>query len=265
MLYLHGKAHAPSYLTTMSTLFIHQHETDSTNRYLAEAYRTATPGMPIRTAEMVIVQADYQTAGRGRGTHVWESARGENLLCSILIHPKNVRAMHQFILSKAGALALHAVLNAYVGDCTIKWPNDIYYKDSKLAGTLIETNIKDNAVDTCIFGIGLNINQTAFPAHLPNPVSLRNITGEEIDIMGVMKHIVTAFTNRLSLVYEGQDDVIREAYNNALYRRGKDCRFRDSQGEFTGRIDGAAYDGALLLWVGDDIRTYRVGELEYIL
>lgn len=253
------------YLFIMSTLFIHQNETDSTNRYLADTYRTAAPDMPIRTAEMVIVQADYQTAGRGQGTHTWESARGENLLCSMLVHPQGVKTVDQYILSKAGALALYDLLNAYVGNCKIKWPNDIYYKDRKLAGTLIETTLKGDEVDTCIFGIGLNINQTVFPEHLPNPISLYNIVGQEVDIMGVMKHITIALVDRLKQVYEGQCDKIHADYDAALYRHEGMFRYRDSKGEFTASIKEVADDGHLLLEDADgQIRSYTVGEVEYL-
>ena len=125
--------------------------------------------------EMVVAVAEYQTAGRGQAGNSWESERGKNLLFSILTCPQNIAIADQYVLSMAGALALKAALDRYTDHITLKWPNDIYWHDRKISGTLIETTVKGKRIDRCVYGIGLNVNQSEFRSNAPNPVSLYNI------------------------------------------------------------------------------------------
>ena len=143
---------------------IHLEETDSTNRYLRE--------LPAND-DFVAVTADYQTAGRGQGSNSWESERGKNLLFSLRIRPTMVAPAQQFVLSMAGALALKSALDSYTDGITLKWPNDVYWNDRKISGTLIETSVADNMLKTCIFGIGINIR----PPEGDFPEELRAIAG----------------------------------------------------------------------------------------
>lgn len=108
----------------MNTKIIKLEETDSTNTYLKNY-------SPSDDEEMVVAVADYQTAGRGQGTHAWESERGKNLLFSILVRPVWVPVTRQFLLSMAGAIALKDVLDTYTEGITLKWPNDVYWYDKK--------------------------------------------------------------------------------------------------------------------------------------
>ncbi|MBQ1701681.1 MAG: biotin--[Prevotella sp.] len=127
-------------------------ETDSTNRYLHDYH-------PVEGETMTVVVAKHQTAGKGCGSNVWESENGKNLLLSILVHPVMLPVAKQFLLSMAGALAVKDVLDKYTKDITLKWPNDVYWKDRKICGTLIETSLGGGRMKDCIFGIGLNVNQ----------------------------------------------------------------------------------------------------------
>ena len=175
--------------------FIHLEETDSTNTYLKNLPRD--PEQPY-----VAVMADYQTAGRGQRGNQWHSARGQNLLCSIRHHPTFLRPEQQFVLSQLIALAIVEGLSEILPDANehlrIKWPNDIYWNDSKLCGILIEYELSATAIEQAIIGFGLNVNQTHFgeasgdttlrlPSHniigaSYRPVSLRLITEKEFDV-----------------------------------------------------------------------------------
>ena len=129
------------------------------------------------TAPFLLLTADYQTAGRGqRGTH-WEAARGENLLFGIRLHPHAVRPSRQFLLSEVQALAVAETLEEIVGGIRVKWPNDIYWLDTKICGMLLEHTLVGPQIDTTITGVGLNVNQVVFESDAPNPMSLRQITG----------------------------------------------------------------------------------------
>ncbi|MBP3726868.1 MAG: biotin--[acetyl-CoA-carboxylase] ligase [Bacteroidaceae bacterium] len=245
---------------------IHLAETDSTNRYLLDAYRAAADDAPLRKAEVVVVRADFQTAGRGQGSNRWASEQGKNLLCSILMQPRGVMAAQQYILSMAGALALFDVLKPLGEGFTLKWPNDVYWHDSKLSGTLIETTLKGSCIEACIFGIGLNVNQQHFPADVPNPVSLRHIVGVDTDVCHWLDSIVTAFRQRMDAVNSGAYAALRADYHAALYRRTGTHAYRDSQGIFRATMQGVADDGHLLLRDTEGtLRRYAVKEVEYIL
>ena len=150
-------------------------ETTSTNDVLL-AHPAPSP------KEMVVAVAEYQTAGRGQAGNSWESERGKNLLFSILTCPQNIAVTDQYVLSMAGALALKAALDRYTDHITLKWPNDIYWRDRKISGTLIETTVKGKRIERCVYGIGLNVNQHEFRSNAPNPVSLYNIIGVETPI-----------------------------------------------------------------------------------
>lgn len=118
----------------MEEKIIRLKEIDSTNRFLREL-------KDEQEDEMVVAVADFQTAGKGQGSHTWESEAGKNLLFSIKVHPRWVPVRQQFLLSMAGAIAIKEALETYVDGITLKWPNDVYWNDKKISGTLIETSI----------------------------------------------------------------------------------------------------------------------------
>ena len=115
----------------------------------------------------------HQTQGRGQRGNQWESEPNKNLLLSTLIKPKELPIEHNFLLSEVVALAVKKTLDQHCCDISIKWPNDIYWKDKKIAGILIENTWMGRFVNTCIAGIGININQTNFLSDAPNPISLK--------------------------------------------------------------------------------------------
>ena len=123
--------------------------------------------------EGTIVYTNYQSAGRGYSGNRWESEDGKNLLISIVLFPSFIKPEDQFYISMAVSLGICDFLKRYIPDCSIKWPNDIYVNNDKIAGILIESSITGNKIEYTIAGIGLNINQEKFISDAPNPVSLR--------------------------------------------------------------------------------------------
>ena len=158
----------------MNETFIHLNETHSTNSYLRELIMREK-----EQPEGTVVITDYQTAGRGQKGNSWESERGKNLTFSILLHPNHIPPGKQFILSQLISIAIVGVLKEYDRHFTIKWPNDIYWKEKKIAGMLIEVDLTGSSLSNAIIGIGININQRHFKSDAPNPVSLTQITGKE--------------------------------------------------------------------------------------
>ncbi len=229
----------------MEARVIRLDEVDSTNRWLRE-------NVAAVEATTVCV-ADFQTAGRGCGTNSWESERGKNLLFSVLIHPSDIAANEQFQISMATALAVCDAMGDFgIKDIRVKWPNDIYWNDQKLCGMLIENRLSGTAIRDSIIGIGLNVNQTVFrfpqaadhdPLTAPNPVSMRQILGHDIDREAVLRSIVGHLK-----ICSCMADYTRMRYNALLYRRdGQPHRFRDGEGDFQAEVLEVDELGKLLL------------------
>lgn len=175
---------------------IHIAETDSTNRWLRERGGEG---------DMVVV-ADYQTAGKGQGNNSWESERGKNLLFSVLYHPQRIPANRQFHISMAVSLAIADALGEHIGDVSIKWPNDIYWRNAKICGILIENRLLGQTIRDSIIGVGVNVNQRQFHSNAPNPVSLWQIHGHETDLELLLQSILDKFT--LYINKKGDQDTI---------------------------------------------------------
>ena len=134
-----------------------------------------------------IIWADQQSAGRGQRGHKWESRRGENITFSAIFEPRFVPILRQFLLSQAVALGVVDALHYYGIVAKIKWTNDIYVGDKKLAGILIEHKLQGGEIGRTIAGIGLNVNQMEFSPDLPNPVSMQQLTRVELDTEEVLR------------------------------------------------------------------------------
>ena len=233
-------------------------ETDSTNRFLRE-YK----GEEGR--RMTVAVAAYQTNGRGQGNNSWESERGKNLTFSVKTSPKGVPANRQFVMLEAMAIAIRDVIGDYTDGITIKWPNDIYWHDRKISGTLSECTINRGVVKDCIIGTGININQTNFVSDAPNPVSLRQITGRETCVDEVLGKLTTHFLELLNRVDAGDYDTIHDEYKSVLYRRNGSFGYRDADGEFCGEIETVEPNGHLVLRKENgEIRKYAFKKVEYL-
>lgn len=234
-------------------------ETASTNDFLREYH-------PEEGEAMTVVVASYQTTGRGCGNHSWESESGKNLLLSILVHPVMVPIAHQFMLSMAGALAIKEVLDRYVSDITLKWPNDVYWQDKKICGTLIETTIGGGHIKDCIFGIGINVNQQLFVSDAPNPISLFQILDHDVDLDSLLMELLEAFTTYYKMLENGRYNDISALYHAALYRAHGFFPYRDADGEFEGAIIEVEDNGHLIMRDrAGMIREYMFKEVEFII
>lgn len=233
----------------MKIRHIHLEETTSTNIYIK--------GVALETDEMVVVSTDWQTAGRGQGVNRWESERGKNLLFSLMARPSFVAVQQQFALSMAGALAIKDVLDRFTPDIRIKWPNDIYWRDRKISGTLIETSLAHGEISRFVYGIGLNVNQVQFVSDAPNPVSLAQITGKQVALMPLLNSIVEAFLAQWDLLKAGNTHLVAERYNAALYRATGFHRYSDKQGAFDAELVGVETNGLIMLQDRQgQLRTY---------
>ena len=197
----------------------------------------------------------FQTAGRGQAGNGWESEEGKNLLCSILLPPRK----NLYFLNIAIGVALLRVIGE---DFTIKWPNDIYFGDKKVAGILIENAIIGNEIKYSIAGIGLNVNQTTFVSDAPNPVSLKQIRGQEYDIERLMNHL---FETVQRVLNESEQEVWAY-YKSHLYRREGFWPFEDKDGPFEAAIKDVLPTGEIVLEdkKGQE-RIYHFKQVRYVI
>ena len=239
---------------------IHISETNSTNNYLQSLCSKQ------KVEELTVVVADFQTSGRGQRGNSWESDSGKNLLFSIVIFPEFLEARRQFLISQIISLAIKEELDTYTTDISIKWPNDIYWKEKKICGMLIENDLMGRNISQSIAGIGININQETFHSSAPNPVSLRQITGKEFDLFEILKSIVLRIQSYYSLLKKGNTESIVCQYEMSLFRKEGMHRFKDANGEFLARIIRVEPEGRLIL--EDEMlnkRGYMFKEVEYLL
>lgn len=234
-------------------------ETDSTNQSLTALCKEQQP------EELTTVVARFQTAGKGQRGNSWESEKDKNLLFSFVLYPTFLEARKQFLLSQIISLAVKEELDQYTADISIKWPNDIYWKDKKICGMLIENNLAETCISRSIAGIGININQEVFVGSAPNPVSLKQITGQEYDPLEILAHIIERTKAYYALLQKRDTASIAQRYREALFRKEGMHAFRDSRGPFKAAIVNVEADGHLVLQdKADRIRRYVFKEVQYV-
>ena len=190
---------------------------DSTNIYAMKQIQEqmAVSGSCYRT--------DFQTQGKGQHGRIWESNKGENLLCSYVLELKTLKndqnwgPKDQMGLSAAVALGAQTFFAALAGDETrIKKPNDIYWRDRKAGGILIENILRGESWTWTVIGIGFNMNQTKFSSDAPNPVSLKQITGKQWEISSMQKSLTKALDHSIGLWLEKGEEETVESFEKQI-------------------------------------------------
>jgi len=203
--------------------------------------------------ETTCIAVNHQFAGKGQGKNIWESEKGKNLTISIACFPVFLPAEKQFFLNKAVALSVYDLISELVPEKTIsiKWPNDIYIGDEKVAGMLIQSAVQSNKIKYTIIGIGININQRKFPEHLPNPTSVIQHSNSEKDLDKTLKKYLTIFEKYYEMLKNGMISEIDSKYLQALYRFGQRSAFNYDEQKIHACICGVNEYGWLQL-VSDD-------------
>ena len=190
-------------------------EINSTNVYLYDKISEK-----IDISDTVVVAA-HQTAGRGMDKNRWESEAGKNLLFSIALNVNFLEAENQFKISQAVSVAIVETLSQFVDNQNlfIKWPNDIYFGDKKLAGMLIQNTIEGRMMGVSIIGIGLNVNQIEFSSDIPNPISLKQISGEDFDLENLLNLLIKNIKSSVEGLRIKENQIaINEKYISKAYR-----------------------------------------------
>jgi BirA family biotin operon repressor/biotin-[acetyl-CoA-carboxylase] ligase len=233
-------------------------EVESTNNYAKQLI------LSNAAEEGTIVLTQFQKKGKGQQGNHWESEAGKNLLASIILYPKFLKAGKQFLLSKIVSLSIVEFLKNEIEDVSIKWPNDIYVGNKKIAGILIENSIKGSYLFNSILGIGLNLNQDKFLSDAPNPVSLKQLTGKEYDI----EKVISGISELIELWYQklqtGNFAEIDLAYLSFLFRNGEWCKYSKNGILFEAKILGVGEFGQLQLKDREEkVSEYQFKEIEF--
>jgi BirA family biotin operon repressor/biotin-[acetyl-CoA-carboxylase] ligase len=218
-------------------------------------------------------RAHFQTQGKGQQGRVWASEKGENLLCSYVICLNELENTFkkeekwtpndQIGLSIAISLGVKDFFSAIAGDeTTIKWPNDLYWRDRKAGGILIENTVRGNTWNWSVIGIGLNINQTQFASELGKPVSLKQITGKDWDLPTLVNELSVALTHKVNQWLQFGWAPILEEYNAHLYKKNETVEFVYMEASFMGKVICMNEKGQLIIDQGTE-QTYNFGDLKW--
>lgn len=242
---------------------IHLDEVDSTNNYARQLLHDSLP------VEGTLITAAHQTLGRGQRQHTWESAPLVNITCSYIVRPVFLAADRQFALSAAVALALHdavAVLCPHsVDSLRIKWPNDILIGSNKVAGILIENSLRGRNLDTCIIGIGLNVNQREFSEGL-RATSLAMLKGNDLVVEDAQGILSLALDFRYAQLRCLDFSAIIDEYNRLLFGRNAWLSLVLNGVVTKAKILGAQHSGLLnLLHADGSVTEHQHHEVKLML
>jgi len=207
-----------------------------------------------------------QTAGKGqRGKH-WDTANGVNIALSLVLEVKMLNASQQFQLLMSVALGCYDFFARYAGqETSIKWPNDIYWRDRKAVGILIENVFQGSNWNFAVAGIGVNVNQTSFDPSLKNPVSLMQITGKTFDLESLAKELKNDLLNRYDCIKKENFDSSLAEYNSHLFGLNKRIHLKKGPIHFDTTIQGVSSFGQLITFDAQQERLFDFGEVEWVI
>jgi BirA family biotin operon repressor/biotin-[acetyl-CoA-carboxylase] ligase len=236
--------------------FIHLESVDSTNNYAANLLKESKPvnGTTILTKR--------QTAGKGQRGNSWQAETGLNLTFSMIVYP-DLTAKQVFYLNIIASLAVSRALELYTSKVSIKWPNDVYVGNLKIAGILVENQFRGDHVVSSILGIGINVNQQHFDENI-HATSLRLLKGEDSSLDTVFHDCYKQLDFYLDLLMEKNFQLLSKLYHNQLLGINESLKFNDANGDFEGVIQGVDEDGKLKIKRADGIKKYDLKEVRFL-
>ncbi|MDR6783538.1 biotin--[acetyl-CoA-carboxylase] ligase [Pedobacter africanus] len=236
-------------------------EVDSTNNFLKVKASNSEP-LP----EGTVIMADNQFAGRGQQQNAWYAERGLNLTFSVFLCPSFLPIANQFLLNMAISLALKNALGELLGPfLKVKWPNDLYYKNQKLGGILIENILAGATYKACIVGIGLNVNQQNFdPRLLEKATSVHRILQQDVNLMTLLGSICRHIEAQYLKLKAGNFNNLQSDYIKGLYRFNEQALYRHNGQSFEGVIVNVSHNGLLVIRSEGIEREFNFKEVEFL-
>ena len=237
---------------------IHLDHIDSTNEEVKRKLQSQ------EIPEGLIISTDFQTKGRGQFDRAWESLIGQNITLSVVLRPTFLNIRDQFYLNICSALAVCDTVGYYCDNASIKWPNDIYIQDQKVAGILIENYVQADQIKTSILGIGLNVFQEEWTDAVSNATSLSVQSTTELDKNEIFEKLVENLNQYYNQI-KGDKVDMRAAYVDRLYRRERKCGFVVNDQNIEGYIQGIDELGRLTIKQNDEIMAYDHGNIKMVI
>ena len=233
---------------------------ESTNQFAIEYLSKNNP------SEGTVISTYNQVNGRGQIGSKWESEAYKNISLSIILYPTFLSAQHQFRLNQVIALGVFDCITKYINKkVKVKWPNDIYVEDDKIAGILIQNTLSALKIQSSIIGIGININQKTFISDAPNPTSFSLETGKDFKLNEIRTVLCECIEKRYLQLRAGQEPIIHQEYLNNLYRFMESALFqRNDKNIFNGKITGINKTGKLLIQHNQGEEAFEVKEVKFI-
>lgn len=245
--------------TPIGEPFFELTEVDSTNIYAIDKVQAnlAAHGSAFFTKS--------QYAGKGQRGKSWISENGENIILSVVIDPSFLLLNQQFALSVMVSMGVYDFFSTYAGEETsLKWPNDLYWRDRKSGGILIQNHIQGNKWQYSVVGMGININQTQFPGLEHKPVSLKQITGKNYEPIALAKELCACLNKRYEALKAGNFPQQLAAYNQLLFKKGERVKFKKENISFEATVDSVNASGELI--VRDSLQDrFQFGEVVWVL
>jgi len=242
---------------TIGKPFIELQQVESTNNY---ATGLVHAGM---AQSGTVVFAHHQTNGKGQRHREWVSEGGKNIAMSVIAEPQVLSLSQSFLLSMATAVAVHRFFTAYAGPETkVKWPNDLYWRDRKAGGILIENVVQGSEWKMAVVGIGININQTQFDDLNNKAVSLKQITGKDYDPVALAKELCERLQAAYTLVRKLPME-IAELYRKRLYKLDETVRLKHGSRVFDAVVKDVSTLGELIVEHATEER-FNVGDVEWM-
>lgn len=236
---------------------IHLTVIDSTNNYAANLIKE------VNVANGATILTKRQANGKGQRGNSWQSDEGKNLTLSTVVFP-GIKVTDSFYLNIAVSLAIRKTLEDLKIVSQIKWPNDIYVRDQKICGILIETQIQGKQIQNAILGIGLNVNQMHFSNSI-KAVSIAQELGHEMETEVVFDQLYYYLDFYIDLLMQQNFPLLLKLYYKFMYGLNVPGKFEDTSGVFEGTIQGVDTHGRLLIKVSGngELRSYDIKEVAY--
>lgn len=231
----------------------------STNEFAAFLVSKTNPD------EGTVISSVDQHGGRGQVGRIWHASPGQNITMSVILYPKHIEVHHQFDLNKILSLGIVSALSKILPDeeIHIKWPNDIYILDQKVAGLLVQISSMGHAIQHAIFGIGINVHEKEFPSNLPNPVALCTFSENIPPVSEVIHLVYPHLMDQYHLFHNGNHKMLDRNYQELLYKYNQKSIFSTPDGDkFPGTIIGVDEIGKLMVETSSGLRTFAMTEVK---
>lgn len=241
---------------------LHLPSVDSTNNYAKDFIAKSSP------IDGTVILADEQVAGRGQSGTIWLADANKNLTFSVIYHTSFLRATEQFYLNMAFSLgishAIHSIIQPFNHSAIqIKWPNDIYANNKKIAGILIENTISGMNLKYSVIGIGLNVNQENFPKEI-NATSFKTLLGKDADKNIILDTVLASIEKYFLLLKERKFDRLKKEYIENLFRYKIVSKYKKGEEIFEGSIIDIDEIGNLMLETTTGIQKFRFKEISFL-